>query len=497
MKSDFTAKKSQDDKCMTLDITNFGPISKGTVAIKPLTILFGPNGCGKSHVAALAYATIMAESHMTQKMLLPMTSSHNVLHTVVDDILTKRRMNRNFVVDAQIYETIINDMLEVFFKTLPDYLLLNHKQLIRHGQEKFVLGVASDILDGKIQYDNSTPKFTIQNTKSLGFNPISHGKRHSRQQSISNNMLIIDIPRTFLDQIFNLYEQPADQILQETEEDEFTPSVDYRRLRYDVSWYMRQALERLRKIRRGIYFPSERGGLTLAQKSLTLHYYNMRGKPLVSSPDPGLSSMYTDFLGMLLLYSKQKNDFVDVASDFEKKALKGTVNVEHGTNNNMPNVTFKQNNESIPINASASSVKDLASFLLYLKHNAKRQDLVILEEPETCLHPNNQILLAMLLATLVNKGLHIMVTTHSPFFTEKLSHCIVSGEKHAGSGPGSELNPEDLRIHQVAVYKFVDDNGDGYQIVPIDVDDEGIPQYEFTRVFDRLYNELLELERDS
>ena len=44
-----------NERSMAITIENFGPISKGTINLKPLTIFVGPNGCGKSHAAALFY----------------------------------------------------------------------------------------------------------------------------------------------------------------------------------------------------------------------------------------------------------------------------------------------------------------------------------------------------------------------------------------------------------------------------------------------------------
>jgi len=36
-----------------LGVVNFGPISKGEIYIKPLTVSVGPNGTGKSYAVAL------------------------------------------------------------------------------------------------------------------------------------------------------------------------------------------------------------------------------------------------------------------------------------------------------------------------------------------------------------------------------------------------------------------------------------------------------------
>ena len=38
-----------------VSVSNFGPIEKGTVSVKPLTIFLGPNNTGKSYLAMLIH----------------------------------------------------------------------------------------------------------------------------------------------------------------------------------------------------------------------------------------------------------------------------------------------------------------------------------------------------------------------------------------------------------------------------------------------------------
>ena len=178
----------------------------------------------------------------------------------------------------------------------------------------------------------------------------------------------------------------------------------------------------------------------------------------------------------------------------KKGILEGNI-IARGKRKKSLDVIFEHNDTDFPLGKSASSVKDLALFFLYLKHKAQEGEMAIIEDPEITLHPDNQLLLARLIAKLVNAGLYIMVTTHSQYFLEQLSHCIV-----AGAQPNEDISSfqgdERLDKNYVAAYIFEKDGG-GYSMAPITIDDNGIPQYEFTAVSEKLYNELLGLERDT
>lgn len=189
-----------------------------------------------------------------------------------------------------------------------------------------------------------------------------------------------------------------------------------------------------------------------------------------------------------------KTEFTPLVEDFEKNALHGSV-IAQKTATKSLSLAFEKDRTALPLSRSASSVKDLAIFLLYLKHAAKKGETIILEEPETTLHPDNQILLARLIAKLVNVGLRIVITTHSPYFLEQLSHCVVAGSSQAGKEFREFADDERLDKDSVAAYSFKED-GDGYKMVPITVDDEGIPQHDFVNASERQYNELLKLEQD-
>ncbi len=59
-----SARKKTKSKRMQLsiEVEDFGPISRGKVALKPLTLFIGPNNSGKSYLAMLVHSVFEAYS---------------------------------------------------------------------------------------------------------------------------------------------------------------------------------------------------------------------------------------------------------------------------------------------------------------------------------------------------------------------------------------------------------------------------------------------------
>ena len=71
---------------------------------------------------------------------------------------------------------------------------------------------------------------------------------------------------------------------------------------------------------------------------------------------------------------------------------------------------------------ASSSIKQLAPLLLYLRYRARENDLLIIDEPEMNLHPESQVKLLEVLALLVNHGVSVLMTTHSPYIMAHLNN---------------------------------------------------------------------------
>ena len=78
--------------------------------------------------------------------------------------------------------------------------------------------------------------------------------------------------------------------------------------------------------------------------------------------------------------------------------------------------TYHYRGKILPLPLVSSAVSELMPFILYFKNVVTLGKLLIIEEPESHLHPNNQIYFAEFLVKLINAGLNIVIITHSPLF---------------------------------------------------------------------------------
>jgi hypothetical protein len=81
--------------------------------------------------------------------------------------------------------------------------------------------------------------------------------------------------------------------------------------------------------------------------------------------------------------------------------------------------------QTIPIEAAASSIKELAPILMWIKGSTTMQyDSVCIEEPEAHCHPIMQSQLSDLLVACINKGCFMQITTHSDYLLKRLNQLI-------------------------------------------------------------------------
>lgn len=79
----------------------------------------------------------------------------------------------------------------------------------------------------------------------------------------------------------------------------------------------------------------------------------------------------------------------------------------------------------------SNTVRSLMELNFYLKHKAKEHQVLIIDEPELNLHPENQRKMARLLAMLANAGIYIAITTHSDYIIREFNTLIMLSQDKA------------------------------------------------------------------
>jgi AAA ATPase domain len=110
----------------------------------------------------------------------------------------------------------------------------------------------------------------------------------------------------------------------------------------------------------------------------------------------------------------------------------------------------------LSLTESSSAIRSLLDLGFYLRHQAAVGDLLMIDEPELNLHPDNQRRIARLLSRLVNLGIKVFITTHSSYIIKELNTLIMLNrdEPHLKQIAAEEnyLESELLSPDKVKVY---------------------------------------------
>ncbi|KAA6328171.1 hypothetical protein EZS27_022904 [termite gut metagenome] len=220
--------------------------------------------------------------------------------------------------------------------------------------------------------------------------------------------------------------------------------------------------------------PVERNSIYTFSKELSLgriqNNYALKLKRKIRYPLPIVHSLVS--AEDLALTQKNKSKYFELAEEIERKILRGNVSVS-----DLGEVLFQPQsmNEALPFLLSASLVKTLSGLIIYLKHEATNSHLLIIDEPELNLHPDNQILLARILAKIVNAGIRLLISTHSDYIVRELNNMIMLSskdidKKEFGYEDDEYLNPEDVGAY---LFNFNKEKPDRVIVEALSIEEDG------------------------
>ena len=465
---------SDDNKIdydFNIDIKNFGSIKKGSINLKPLTILVGPNNSGKSYAALLIHALTNNLYNICQELPfhLHMNQSMKKRHKSSNQKMMNLRMkvkNHNLMFSSAAKE-LNRDLNKYFTEDVYKLINVNAKSSQINVKSKFFgLKITHSKNTRKIKFTSKfNPDIIIQN-KPEKFNYI---------ENIKKNTLHINMD---LNRHVKKYMNSDDY---DVEDFALLPFSKYLGATIPTS----------------LYFPAGRSGILHAQNTIASVMF--RSIPEIGLRDiklPKMHGVISDFLSESILWGSNRSyrvydnpQITKIVNKFEKDILGGQIKTMKGKSSSGQPVYFYRK-KILPLQLVSSAVSELMPFILYFKNVVTLGKLLIIEEPESHLHPNNQIYFAQFLVKLIDAGLNIVMITHSPIILEAISHSVQRNSLKKNN------KNDKVRIshNDISAYLFKTNSVHDTVIEQLPINDSGIPQDVFNDIINILYEDYHEIQ---
>ncbi len=495
-----------DDGIIHFTIENFGPVEKAEIDIKPLTVFIGINNSGKSYTSTIIHTILRTLASFSDPLVGPwlflckpyLNLNENALYelfmkkpTIKDmaifimDVLNKGR--GYFQVPQSIIAKIISSLEKELNHRIENEITRAFAVVpgeLRHNNRKEA-SIIVELNNIKMQFiiSQSEVKSSILDKQEVRMMLVFRRRAMFIKIFFKKDLLVKQVPLGVMSVLQGLLSRPLDDI--DVDEQEIAAVL-----------FIVNAINAFGEIisgqyKRYLYLPAARAGV--AQTYRILAAETMRSQPIRAIMESNARGQrYSGAIGELAstiiqLESTMKG-MPDLADIFENELMQGSVRLKNQPNGMMSEIIYQQFDQKYPIHTTASGIAEMALLVLYIRHLVRKNTFLVIEEPEAHLHPENQVKIAQLISRLVNNDVSVLITTHSDYILESLSHCVRSfGLK----GEIEEIpNESKLSSSKIAVYVFNQKStkNDTYTIVEkVEISpEEGINQEEFLRVVDIL-----------
>ena len=227
---------------------------------------------------------------------------------------------------------------------------------------------------------------------------------------------------------------------------------------------------------REYYIPAIRGGVMQSYRAIADRsiQYASESDTARANTGPMFSGVLGGFVRRLIEIDKVERGgkkIIAINKILESNILHGRINVNF-SQFGLPDFRYamKGQRNDMAINNVSASVAELAPLSVFMRYYLRPEDLLILEEPETNLHPERQQNVADIMVRLVNAGVFVLATTHSDVVLAQIGNAYRASQfKNPGKGKrllGGDHESLDKR-KELAVYSFVE-SSKGSKVEKID-----------------------------
>ena len=475
-----------------ISVENFGPIREGTVEFKPLTVFIGPNNSGKSYMATLMYALFQSLSGNGFSPALPPFHLKELV----------RRQD-------EIFRATSPDVLDTesrLSSSMTRYFLDDIQEDVRTSVDKYMTEVVDD-LPGIIR-------------DCFGFADFNELASKAGNSARSLAITLTDATR---DQNVLALRQESPS---ETPDGKYSP-LPHIDIPTDITErsesfvFMHSGLSPLVwngilkrlgiPIRNTHYMPAGRSGILQGwQLIASMAVQTLSRQAGIRRVEiPSLTGVTGDFLQTLLervlqngrhaprTYRRRSRAYRAAPNPalalMERDLLMGTISVS-GNPSRDPTMYYETGSLRIPVQHASSMVAELAPLYLWIERVLQPGDVLIIDEPEAHLHPENQRRIARVLVRLVNGGVNVICATHSSLILHQMSnHILAASASEKKRGELGFADEDMLKVDDIGGYLFRLCE-DGARIEPLEIDDTfGVDEDQFVKVSEEISRETYDL----
>ena len=431
---------ASETKVIELNISNFGPIAKAGLELRPMSVFVGPSNTGKSYLGVLIYALHQFFSAYAW------SSRGKTIHSIglpfiklIDEMALSAADIDHLYAWAATERMRIESASRSGASPPDSDLSPEVSDLVRRA-----LGEVSSL--SEVLKEEMMRCFGFETSESLvlyspnDINPstmrtVVSNRPYSYEIGMTEGKTTIDpqipdfVPFTISDNFpFPWFSLSLDD----------SADLRERNARVHLTIFASAALSlSVGPLGRPAhYLPADRGGVMLAHKvavrGLIAGASRTSIRPALRMPI--LSGVLGDFLEELIQLgsasvSREFQGGEVLAGFIEEGLMKGSVRVER-SEIDYPSFVYRPNGwlRDLPLMNSSSMVSELAPIVLYLRHVVRPGDTLIIEEPEAHLHPTAQVELTRLLAGAVKAGIRVIITTHSEWVLWELANLVRMSE---------------------------------------------------------------------
>jgi len=367
-----------------LKLDEFGKIKKADIEISPFTLFVGDNNSGKSYIMSLIYGIMQLDFGINQYKINHTSKAYKEIVKWLKHIQTENG-EKKVHIEKDIY---------MHFTDLLNIILNDNKKIFIRS-----------IFNADIKINKIELKFEYDNLLYIKKDIVKDISEEKTNYSITfwgedNNEVMrggIRLPGTF----FEFYDIIIFAILQQV---------------IRLNCFEKSNLK-------SYYLPTSRTGFVLTYK--TLVEKSLDDKFNVGKTTKNLLTRpCSEFLSQLSSISKKNinKKYSDVVDFIENNIIDGTIKVDEAPISDFMYIPNGSKDE-IPMFVSSGVITEMTPLVLMLKYK-EEMGALMMEEPEMCLHPKLQWLIARGLVQITNTGTPVIITTHSDDILQHINNMI-------------------------------------------------------------------------